>query len=121
MNQLSVSILDAIKEHRSLHPDQLDVLVPGSLTDVRCAISYLRQLGYVEIENGYLIMHDLEKDCPLPSHAPLVLTFTGKIALEEELSRRNEFRCKEFRAWATLAIAAAGLILAIISLLLQEL
>lgn len=117
MDKLSVSVLDAVEQHRSLSLQQLDVLVSGGFNDVRRAVSYLRRLGYVEIESGYLMMNNLEKDCSLSPHAPLILTFEGKIALEEELARRRDFRWKEFRAWVTLAIAVISLILSIIALL----
>lgn len=119
MDDYSLSVLKLYRSRSSLTLSQLSAVLNRSWLDVSDPVIYLKQEGYLKVEPNYAVLHDIKADDPIGLDTPLVISFEGKGALEAEKKARKHYSFNEFRAWITLSIALAGLVVAIISLLRQ--
>lgn len=117
MDDYSFSVLKLYKSRDSLTLSQLSAILNKSWFDVADPALYLKREGYIRVEPNHAALHDVKPDDPIDPDTPLSITFAGKGVLESELKARRHLSFNEIRAWATLAIAIAGFVVAVISLL----
>lgn len=116
MDDLSFSILKCIKKRTTVTITELAAIYNQSVDYMEDPVLYLRKNGYLDIERNYANLHDLTSESLIGRSTPLVISYFGKIAAEEEHKFRKSHSFNEFRAWFTLAIAFIALIISILAL-----
>lgn len=116
MDDFSFDLLKLYSSRNSLTLSQLQAVLDKSDMELSAPISYLRSNGYLKILPSFIKRADVEEQGYIAPDTPLMISFEGKIALEAELKERKRFKYNEFRAWVTLGIAIAALIVSIIAL-----
>lgn len=114
MDKKLIVILQLFAERSALSLHDLAVLGNTGPAVLAEDVVYLHREGYLKVDGNYALLHDL-KDGELTQDAPLVLTVAGRVALQNKLDAQKERRFNEIRAWITLAIAFAALVISIIS------
>ena len=118
MDDLSYKLLKLFSGRNSLTLSQISAILNQSSFDFAEAISYLRKNGLLRIEHNYSKLH--ASDCnAISPQTPLSITHEGRRALELGVTSRNHYKFNEIRAWVTLAIAVAALIISVIDLILK--
>lgn len=116
MDSLSFKVLEIFSSRRSLTLSQLSAILNIDWMNLSEPVNRLRSLSYLRFEPNHAVMEGLTKDSPLSVDSPLVISFEGRAALEQELKERKQFKYTEFRAWLTLAVAVVALIVSVIAL-----
>lgn len=112
------NILNQYSTHNSLSLSQLSVLCNYEFEVIIQNLNYLRKQKYVRIVPNYALTHNLTGDSPIDTDTPIEITVEGKIALDVYREERRNFKFVETRAWITLAIALAALVVSIVALFL---
>lgn len=116
MDDYSLKILETIETHSGFTLIQLSTLLNADWMVFAEPINYLRKLNYLNFEPNYATLNDLTQESPLSPNTPLVISYEGRAALEVERRQRRHIHFDQIRAWATLAIAFAALIVSVIAL-----
>lgn len=116
MDDYSFSVLKTYESRSCLTLSQLSAIYNKSIFDVSEPVVYLREQKFIRIESNHAFMHNLDEDSLIDPDVPLEITFEGKGALEAETKARRHLTFNELRAWITLGIASAALVISIIAL-----
>ena len=123
LDETSVKVLSIFVDRKllTLH----DLCVKMDLTDVTLApyVLYLKnEHGYLEVDPTFASLSPNEMERIGDSIAvdtPLRLSHKGRLALKMYSQTTKQHRIDEIRAWTTLFIAFAALIISIVALLLK--
>lgn len=109
MDNVSFELLELYSKRSQLSAQDIAAITNTDARTVYESLDYLADKKYVK---ACIVAHDTDI-----FHHPYNITHAGRIALEEEEKKRKDHDFNEFRAWVTLAIAVAGLVLSIVALL----
>ena len=121
MDLFSLKILTEYYNRGNLTLTQLGAILNRSPLEL---VEYVRRLmgkSLLRIESNYAEMHDSDPKGPLGVDIPLQLTIDGIEELEALQRRERERKEEKFRYRITTGIAAAALIISIVSIALQYL
>lgn len=110
MDKFSLKILKLFISRGTLSLSQLSAILNVDVLDIAETIKYLRDKDYLDIEPSHAIMENCGPDNLPRIHTPLVITFQGKIAVEQEETASKKYKHQELRLWLTFAIALASFI-----------
>ena len=110
MDTMSREILELFSKRNCLTLSQLSAILGIDWMTLAEPINYLRKLSYLRFEPNHASLNDLASDSPISMDDPLVITFEGRAAMEQDGQNRRRVKYTEFRAWMTLAIALAAFI-----------
>lgn len=116
MDDFTFSVLRNIGKRSAVTITELAAIYNRPVDYMEDPVLYLRTRGCLDIERNYANLHNLTSDSLIGRDTPLTISYLGKITIDEERKSRKQHSFNEFRAWFTLAIAAAALIISIIAL-----
>ena len=116
VDKFSFSVLKGIGKRPAVTIKELAAIYNRSVDYMEDPVLYLRRCGYLDIERNYAALHDLTENSLIGRDTPLTISYGGRIAIECERKERRQSSFNEFRAWFTLAIAFAALIVSVVAL-----
>lgn len=107
-------ILKLYVSRPSLSMKDVGILFGVSPFDCSDDVCYLLEHDYLEVEPNYAIMNNISSSDSTPIDAPLSITVSGRVALDQVMDSVKYRRFNEIRAWITLAISILALIISIV-------
>lgn len=113
MDDFLLLVLEKFKKSSPIAIDQLSCVFDKTVDDCADVVLHLRKLGYLKIEQNYANLHGMSQESLIGYQTPLVITLEGKMAITQEKRSRRKLLFDGIRAWATLAIAFAALLVSL--------
>lgn len=113
MDDFLLNVLEKFKKSSPIAIEQLSCIFDKTVDDCADVALYLRKQGYLKIEQNYANLHGMSQDSLIGHQTPLVITLEGKMAITQEKRIRKNLLFDAIRAWATLAVAFAALLVSI--------
>lgn len=106
MDESTLSLLTVFKNRSSLSLIELAAILNCDSLSLTDPVHYIMDKGYIRIG---MTTESLEGNT-ISLHTPLEITYLGRIAINQALKDKRNFKFNEFRAWATLIIALIAFI-----------
>lgn len=115
MDRLSKKILSLFRGRPSLTISQMAVILKmDPYGDLAECVLELKKDDILEIEPNYSVLHDVKNKPNLSVDTPFIYPRSGRAIARKENRSNRRLLFSEIRAWVTLAIALAALMVSIV-------
>jgi predicted transcriptional regulator len=105
MDNQTLNLLKLFEERNSLSLVQLAAILNTDPISLSESVAYLKDLNYIKFQSNHKNNND-----SLTLDAILTISYSGRIALKNDLTSKKHFKYTEFRAWFTFLIALAAFV-----------
>ena len=115
MDKRSFKLLKLFSSRNSLSLEGLSAIYNTDIDSFCSPVRYLMDEGFLQIEPNHSSLHGDD----FTFNAPISITHSGRVALENEMKERKHFYFNELRSCITIFISVSALLLSLFSLYLQ--